>query len=284
MPPFLQIALATLAAMLAGAAFVHLVPRLGPAGRALSLWLCRAPGLDLAITYFTAGPMIVGPVAGVRMHAGGDSPWLGALLGFLAAIAGQVASVMVWTVLHELANRKHLKGPRIVHTLNRAVGRWRNHSAVWWTALAVPLFWIIRVAEYIVYPPLTWLVRLPKYKPAEWVNVSRHKFEGLVGHDLIWCLYCDWMTGIWALGGEMLRNVETFWCPIRFDSAKKCENCKHDFPDVEEAWAPAGSGMAEVIRRIEAHRPAPGGDNAWWGHPARLTVSAPKKDGEQPGA
>ncbi|MBK7405799.1 MAG: hypothetical protein IPJ41_14560 [Phycisphaerales bacterium] len=99
---------------------------------------------------------------------------------------------------------------------------------MWWTALAVPVFWVIRVAECIVYPPLTWLVRLPKYKPAEWVNVSRHKFEGLVGHDLIWCL-CDWMTGIWALGGEMLRNVETFWCPIRFDSAKKCENCKHDF-------------------------------------------------------
>ncbi len=46
------------------------------------------------------------------------------------------------------------------------VGRWRNHLAVWTTALAVPLFWIVRVAQYIVYPPITWLVRLPKYKEA----------------------------------------------------------------------------------------------------------------------
>lgn len=275
MPPFLQIALTVLTALLAGAALLHLIPRLGPPGKALAAWLCHAPGLDLMITYFTAAPMIAGPIAGVRLWE--ERPWLGAGLGFVAAVCGQVASVMVWTVCHELANRKHVKGPRIVHVLNRVVGRWRNHAAVWVTALAVPVFWVIRVAEYLVYPPLTWLVKLPRYRAADWVNVSRHKFEGLVGHDLIWCLYCDWMTGIWSLGSEMLRNVESFWCPIRFDSAKKCANCKHDFPDVVEGWAPPGSGMAEVVRRLEAHYPGPGGDNQWWGHPARLTVSAPPR-------
>ena len=47
------------------------------------------------------------------------------------------------------------------------------------------------------------------------------KVEGLVGHDRIWCLYCDWMTGVWSLGTEMLRNVESFWCPLRFSSDAK---------------------------------------------------------------
>ena len=37
----------------------------------------------------------------------------------------------------------------------------------------------------------------------------------VIGHALIWCLYCDWMTGVWSLGTEMLRNVESFWYPIR---------------------------------------------------------------------
>jgi hypothetical protein len=281
MPPLLLIALATLGAMLAGAALVHLFPRLGPGGRALSAWLCRAPGLDLPITYFTMAPLFAGPVAGVRLGAAGDgaSPWAAGLLGLVGAIGGQVASVLVWTILHEAANRKHVKGPRIVHTLNRKVGRLRNHSAVWWTAWAVPVFWVIRIAEYLVYPPLTWLVRLPKYRHSEWVNVSRHKFRGLVGHDLIWCLYCDWMTGVWSLGAEMLRNVESFWCPIRFDSSKKCENCKHDYPDIEGGWVAADGDMGEVVRQLEAHYPGPGGDNSWWGHPARLTVSAPRRDG-----
>jgi len=296
MPPFLLIALSTLAAVLVGAALLHLIPRLGSPGKALAAWLCRAPGLDVVITYFTAAPMILGPVFGVRLLTASpdltaalttdpaptsSSPWLAALLGFIAAVVGQVVGVCVWTVLHELANRKHCKGPRIVHVLNRKVGRFRNHSAVWWTALAVPLFWIVRLAQYVVYPPLTWLIRLPKYKSAEWVNVSRQKFDGLVGHDLIWCLYCDWMTGVWSLGGEMLRNVETFWCPIRFDSAKKCDNCQHDFPDVADRWAPSDSDMAEVVRRIDEGFPGPGGDNSWWGHPARLSVSAPKKDPPQ---
>ena len=282
MPPFLLIALTTLAAVLIGAAILHLIPRLGPPGKALAAWLCRAPGLDVMITYFTVAPMILGPVFGVRLLSGSTeqptSPWLAALLGFLAAVLGQVVAVCVWTVLHELANRKHCKGPRIVHALNRKVGRVRNHAAVWWTALAVPLFWFVRLAQYIVYPPLTWLIRLPKYNTADWVNVSRQKFDGLVGHDLIWCLYCDWMTGVWSLGGEMLRNVETFWCPIRFDSSKKCDNCQHDFPDVAERWTPAGSNMAEVVRRLDENYPGPNGDNSWWGHPARLTVSAKKTE------
>jgi hypothetical protein len=255
-------------ALLLGAGILHLIPKLGQGGKALSVWLCRAPGLDLMIAYFTVVPMIVGPILGARYI----DAWWDWLAGLGIGVGAQVTMVMAWTVLHEMANRKHLKGPRIVSNINARVGRVRNHAAVWATAMAVPVFAIVRLSEYIVYPPLTWLIRLPKYKSGDWVNVSRHKFDGLVGHDLIWCLYCDWMTGIWSLGTEMLRNVESFWCPIRFDSTKKCENCKVDFPDVDNGWAPAGGTMADVDKALSAHYPGPGGDNSWFGHPARLTV------------
>ncbi len=259
----LYIFAATAVALLLGAGVLHLLPKLGAPGRALSESLCRGIGLDLMITYFTVAPMIVGFAVGC---------WL----GLLAAIAGQVVGLLIWTWLHELAHPAARKGPRIVKTLNRSVGRWRNHTAVWITALAVPLFWLVRVAEWVVYPPLTWIVKLPPYKSADWVNVSRHKFDGLVGHDLIWCLYCDWMTGIWSLGTEMLRNVESYWCPIRFYSDKKCENCKIDFPDIENGWVPADGNMADVVKVIETKQAD--GDHSWFGHPRRVTIEGKPQD------
>jgi len=188
-----------------------------------------------------------------------------------------VLAVLVWTEVHEWFHPSAVRGPRIVHTLNRKVGRWRNHSAVWITAMAVPVFFVIRLAEYVVYPPQSRLIGLPRYNHADWVNVSRQKFSGLVGHDLIWCLYCDWMTGVWSLGSEMLRNVESFWCPIRFHSEKKCENCRVDFPDVEATWIPASGTMQEVTDLLEEK--LVGGNHAGHGHPTRQTV-----EGRDPGA
>ena len=138
------------------------------------------------------------------------------------------------------------------------------------TAIVTPLFSLIRMAEVFVYPPIQKLTGFPSYKGSDWVRVSRHKFSGLVGHDMIWCLYCDWMTGVWSLGSEMLRNVESFWCPIRFDSSKKCENCSVDFPDVKGGWVAADGNMTEVIQLIEETQ---GGEHhAWFGHPVRITV------------
>jgi len=261
--PFLIVATASLFAVLLGAGLLHLIPRLGRAGRALAEAMGRAPLLDLAVTWF----LIVPPVAGAC--------WDGAA-GVGAALIGQIAGLQLWTWLHELAHPAARQGPRIVKVLSRVVGRWRNHAAIWVTALAVPVFWIVRLAEVVVYPPLTWLVRLPKYRARDWVNVSRHKFEGLVGHDLIWCLYCDWMTGVWSLGSEMLRNVESFWCPIRFASEKKCENCRIDFPDVEgtpasPAWIRADGTMAEVTELLEKQYTGRS-ENAWFAHPVRLSV------------
>src|SRR5688500_6555126 len=78
------------------------------------------------------------------------------------------------------------------------------------------------------------------------------------------------MTGDTSLGIEMLRNVESFWCPIRFSSGKKCANCKIDYPDIDAGWVPAHATMTEVTQKLEhmyAH-----GHRSWFGHPTRLTV------------
>lgn len=264
----LWIAAITAAALLIGAAILHLVPVLDSRSRRISETISRAPALDLVITYFTILPLIVGAL-------------LGGWVGLAAAIIGQIVAMLIWQTLHELAHPQARKGPRIVHVINRRVGRLRNTAALYVTAIVVPMFWLIRLAQVTLYPLLVWLVRLPPYRHAEWVNVSRQKFDGLVGHDLIWCLYCDWMTGVWSLGSEMLRNVESFWCPIRFADPRKCANCAIDFPDVNHGWTPADATMAHVTETWERMYPSSPDDQSipakryhhWFGHPARLTVN-----------
>lgn len=250
----------TFSALLPLALLLHVFPRLGSPGRALSQWLCRAPGLDLLLTLFTAAPMIATPIL---------FGWW-ALLGTLL---GQWAAVIAWTILHELRHASKLSGPKLYRIHNKLVGVPRNLIALFVSSLAVPTFWIIRMTEYLVYPFLILLVRLPSYNQGEWVNVTRHKYTGLVGHDRIWCLYCDWMTGVWSLGSEMLRNIETFWCPIRFLDPTKCENCNTDFPDVTGGWASEHGDVAEAAAVLEKKfiTDAPP-SNAWFGHPVRLTV------------
>lgn len=240
---------------------LHLIPRLGAAGRRFSDWLCHAPGLDGLITLFTVVPLILGPS-------------LGGWGGLIGAILGMYLALIVWTLAHELVNPTARRGPRIVKIHNRVLGTFGNMFSVWVTSLATPIFWMVRLAEVTLYPVLVRSAKLPRYRQRDWVNVSRHKFAGLVGHDRIWCLYCDWMTGIWSLGGEMLRNVESFWCPIRFRSDLKCENCRHDFPDIEQGWVDADSTMVEAAGKVEAMYatdPRPP-SNAWYGHPVRMTV------------
>lgn len=246
-----------MANLLALAGLLHLLPRLGSLGRWISGQCQHAPGLDGLVTIFTVLPWVLGAA-------------LFGWPGVAAGVAGQLVALHVWIFLHECVNAKVVKGPRILKVLNSRVGRFRNYSAVWITALAVPLFWFVRVAEWVIYPPLVLLVRFPRYRQGDWVNVSRQKFDGLVGWDLIWCLYCDWMTGIWSLGTEMLRNVESFWCPIRFQSHKKCENCKIDFPDIEGGWVKAEGNMADVARLLEKKYPCGTTQRyGWFGHPGR---------------
>ena len=248
----------TLVALLLVAAGLHVIPRCGGSGRVFTEWLSKAPGLDVLVTYFTVLPLIVGPIV---------IGWA----GLAAAVLAQVLAVVIWTVLHGFMHPTARRGPRVVKVLNEVIGPFRHYAAVWVTALVVPVFWIVRVAEILIYPLLIHLVRFPRYRQSEWVRVSRHKFENLVGHDLIWCLYCDWMTGVWSLGSEMLRNVESFWCPIRFDSTKKCENCHHDFPDVFNGWVSSDGSMDDVAAVLRKHY-GEASVNSWYGHPARLTV------------
>jgi hypothetical protein len=258
MPPILLLGVIMLGALLAGAAFLHLLPRLGGLGRSASAWVCEAPGLDLVVTYFTAAPLIAGPICG---------GWG----GLVAALCAQMLAVMIWTVLHTLAHPAARRGPRIIRVLNALVGPIRNFLAVWVTATVVPVFWIIRVSQLTVWPCLILLVRFPRYTQRDWVRVSRHKFRNLVGHDLIWCLYCDWMTGVWSLASEMLRNVESFWCPIRFDSEHKCDNCHHDFPDVFNGWVQPDGTMTDVTDLLNA-KYGKAKVNTWFGHATRLTI------------
>jgi hypothetical protein len=190
--------------------------------------------------------------------------------GIVGALVGQAVVLLLWTALHELAHRNTVKGPRLVKVMNRTIGRWHNYFALWVTLIALPGFWLIRLHELLVYPWLVVLLDFPRPRQRDWINVSRQKFDGLIGHDLIWCLYCDWMTGVYALGAEMLRNVESFWCPIRFYNGKKCENCKTDFPDIEHGWVPPTGTMTDVIAVWEEKYAD--GQREWFGHPVRLTV------------
>ncbi len=267
MTTLILVAAAILVVLLLGAGLLHLTAHLAPGAHDA---VCRAPLLDVLVAYFTALPWFLGPVLGANARMFHEElapiPWW---LGLIAGVAGQIIALIVWTRAHELMHREAVRGPRIVKALNRSVGPLRNHAAVWWTALAVPVFWLVRLAELIVYPPLVWIVRFPRYRQGEWVNVSRHKFGGLVGHDLIWCLYCDWMTGVWALGSEMLRNVESFWCPIRFIDGKKCENCVIDFPDLDGGWVREEDGMAGAEAVVGEKYPPGNRENSWFGHPGR---------------
>lgn len=264
MQPWIQILLWTMAFEAVLVLGLTAAPRLLPGGRSVAHALARAPLLDGVIAMMTWVPWLIGLAAG-----GGR--------GFVGAIGGQAIVLASWVFLHEATHRRARRGPRIVKVLNRVVGRAPNHLALWISLLALPAFWVIRAGEVVLYPPLRWLLGFPRYRHGDWVNVSRHKFDGLVGHDLVWCLYCDWMTGVYALGGEMLRNVESFWCPIRFYNERKCENCRTDFPDIDGGWVSAEGTMAEVAETIETMYAT--GRREWFGHPARLTISADHLNG-----
>ncbi len=257
MAELFQIAMVTAAGVLGiGVALVLLV-RLGGPGRALVGLFARAPGLDVLFALLSWAPWIPGYA-------------LAGWAGVGAVLVGQVLGLVAWMAGHELIHREAVRGPRIVKALNRTVGVFRNHAALWVTVLVLPVFWLIRAAQVFLYPLLQWLLGFPRYRHGDWINVSRHKFEGLVGHDLVWCLYCDWMTGVYSLGAEMLRNVESFWCPIRFYDGKKCENCRIDFPDIDDGWVAADGTMADVSRLLDDQYGP--GRREWFGHPARLTV------------
>lgn len=255
---FLQVVAATFVTLGALAGLLTLLGTLGSFGRIVAGVFARAPSLDAWVAVFTWVPWVAGCI------------W-GGWIGLAGALMGQMLTLGAWSFAHEQIHRDAARGPRIVKFINRTVGRWRNHLALWVTLVALPGFWFIRFVQILAYWPLVVLLGFPKYRQSEWINVSRQKFDGLIGHDLVWCLYCDWMTGVYSLGAEMLRNVESFWCPIRFYDGKKCENCRIDFPDIEHGWVAADGNMRDVEALME--KKYTGSERTWFGHPARLTVN-----------
>lgn len=244
--------------MLLLALALTVLPSTGRLGRALGDRIARVPFLDFTVAVLTWVPWIIAGFVGGWIAIGGT-------------VLGQIIALYTWIGIHEFAHRRIARGPRLVRFLSRRYGRWRNHLALIVTLICLPVLWVIRLTEIVAYPWLSRLLGFPRYCHDDWVNLSRQKFDGLIGHDLIWCLYCDWMTGVYALGAEMLRNVESFWCPIRFYDGKKCENCRLDFPDLDHGWVPADGSMQDVEALMQRKYP-PGQQPAWFGHPVRLTV------------
>lgn len=233
---------------------LNLMPRLSSLGKDMVGACTKAPGIDLILSAILWLPWVTG-----GLIAG----WL----GILATLVAQILVMNLWALIHELVHGKIANRPCIYQFYNRQIGWWRNNTALWATTVVIPVFFLIRFAEIFVYPILVWQLGFPKYNHNEWVNVSRQKFQGLIGYDLIWCLYCDWMTGVYSLGAEMLRNVESFWCPIRFYEDKKCENCQLDFPDIGAGWVAADGTMKDVENLLT--QKYSGVQKSWFGHPER---------------
>jgi len=219
---------------------------------ALTKRIARAPWLDLVVGLFTWIPWVAGYV-------------LGGWPGVGAAVLAQWVFLNVFCAADRMLRGR--RGPTLTKAHERHLGAVRNEICLLITAPAVLAFFAVRLGEVLLYPPLTWMAKFPKYRTGDWINVSRHKFDGLVGHDLVWCWYCDWMTGVWALGSEMLRNVESFWCPIKFrDACKNC-NVEADFPDVRK-WCAAQGTIEDAVKVWEEHYEGRK-ENSWWGHPGR---------------
>jgi hypothetical protein len=219
---------------------------------AISEKVMRAPFLDLFISLFTWVPWVVGYV-------------LGGWLGVIASLVAQIVGLHGFCLLDRVFRRQ--KGRTLTEAQGLLLGPLRNQIALLATTPAVLLFVCIRVVEIAVYPVVAWLAKLPTYRHGDWVNLSRHKYDGLVGYDLVWCWYCDWMTGLWALGSDMLRNIESFWCPIRFQDEVKNQHAVTDFPDIAE-WASSDGTMEDAVKAFEKHYDGKR-LNSWWGHPDR---------------
>ena len=218
----------------------------------------RAPLLDLVVSMFTWVPWIVSFVFGSWTALG-------------ICIVTQILSIEIFSLTHATLHRR--KGPTIRQALNRVVGPLRNHSGLLVTLMILPILWIIRLGQVTVYPLQVWGLGFPWYTHSKWVNVNRQKFEGLVGHDLIWCLYCEWVLSIYSLGAEMIRNNESWWCPIQFHDSEKCRNCVQDFPDIA-TWTQATGSMQDVHDLLTSRYCPKKKPRAWTGY----RPSHPKDD------
>lgn len=217
----------------------------------------ESPGLDVVVAYFTWGPWLV-------------FWWIHGWPGLIACALAQVLSLLCLSGIHTFMSKRQRKPGALRKTLGEVLGTGRVVTGFLITLLAIPVFLFLRLGQVTVYPLLSLCLGFPRYRSSDWIRLSRHKFDGLVGLDLAWCLYCEWAAGVYALGGEMVRNNESFWCPIRFASDKHCENCRVDFPDIDR-WISQKTGRLEDVSQLLSHQYQKGSDRprSWYGHPDR---------------
>jgi|GEM_PF-3528828 len=200
-------------------------------------------GVDAAIAGFTLGPFALA-LALPAVRQGGWIAWL------IAPTIAAIVYLALWCAIDELV-RGERRGFHIRTYWIRRDG-WLRYALGWSILLAVPVFWSVRLAQIVVYPVLNIAWGLPRLRTGEYIALSRHKTRGLVGADYLFCLYCEWMTGLWSLGTDMLRNLESMWCPLRFGRADQCERCSQTFPDIAR-WADPAAGMTGVEEFYQLH-------------------------------
>lgn len=213
----------------------------------------KAPLLDLVTSMFSWVPWVA-------------CFWLGSWSSLGFCLVAQIVSIEIFSFTHSTWHR--YRGPKIRDALNEIVGPWRNHSGLIVTLMILPIMWMIRLGQVTVYPLQVLGLGFPWYRHSDWISVNRQKFAGLVGHDLVWCLYCEWVLSIYALGGEMIRNNESWWCPIQFHDQNKCQLCVEQFPDIEHWVKPEGTMQDAKDLLLSRYCPKKK-PRAWYGYRGR---------------
>lgn len=219
--------------------FAFLTLALFALGRRLN-FLARPPAIDWIVILYTAAPWIAGWTAGARIHG----HWIGGIPGLATVVASQILSLELFDFLHlRLAARRGIKSLEINSTIERRFGKWNNRICLWLTIPSIPFFLMNRFGfrGYFIFEKL---LGFSHFEDSDYITVSRQKIKNLVGADLVWCLYCDWMTGGWTLTTEILNEVESYWCPLQFADQGKCEKCAQFFRTGH--WASPGCTAEEI--------------------------------------
>jgi hypothetical protein len=134
--------------------------------------VAEAPLLDIIVSLFTWVPWLSGA-------------WLMGWTGVAAAVVGQLCFLHAFCLTHRMLRGR--KGRTLTDAQGRILGPFRNQLCLMVQTPAIIVFTQVRLAEIFLYPPVAWLGKLPTYQASEWVNLSRHKYDGLIGYDLHWC-------------------------------------------------------------------------------------------------
>lgn len=219
--------------------FAVLTVALFAVGRRLE-FLARPPAVDCVVILYTAAPWIAGGFAGAQIH----QHWLGGVGGVAAVTVAQILALEIFDWVHcRIAARQGIQDLQINRSIERRFGKLKNRTCLWLTVPSIPFFLYNRLG-FLGYFLFEWMLGFSHFKSSDYITVSRQKIQNLVGADLVWCLYCDWMTGGWTLTSEILNEVESFWCPLKFSDATKCAKCANYFSIGH--WTPPQTTAAEI--------------------------------------